>query len=281
MPENMVELRINEEKFQAPSTRLHLYDEITGNFNEVPIVCFFTSFVYPATLEDKDAEVLEDVLRTMDLKKGLILVLSSPGGYGLTAERIIKICRAYSGTGTYKVIVPGKAKSAATMICLGADEIIMGETSELGPIDPQIVYTVDENSEQRFSADAIIKSFEELFSEAIKTKGRIEPFLQQLNIYDYREIEEMRREVGLSEDIAIKALKSGYMKKISTARIKRNIKIFVDPKTVKTHGRPICYEEVRKTGLNATLIKHDDKKWNSVYELYARLNRVVSSDYTG
>jgi ClpP class serine protease len=36
------------------------------------------------------------------------------------------------------VVVPDQAKSAATLIALGADEILMGPASDLGPIDPQI-----------------------------------------------------------------------------------------------------------------------------------------------
>ncbi len=35
-------------------------------------------------------------------------------------------------------LVPRNAKSAATLICLGAKEIHMGVMSQLGPIDPQI-----------------------------------------------------------------------------------------------------------------------------------------------
>jgi hypothetical protein len=35
------------------------------------------------------------------------------------------------------VVIPRKAKSAATLLALGADEIHMGLMSELGPIDPQ------------------------------------------------------------------------------------------------------------------------------------------------
>ena len=46
----------------------------------------------------------------MDLEKGLILLISSPGGNGLAAERIINICRTYSKTGEYTVIVPGKSE---------------------------------------------------------------------------------------------------------------------------------------------------------------------------
>ncbi len=37
-----------------------------------------------------------------------------------------------------RIIVPHAAKSAATMISLAADEILMSDTSELGPIDPQV-----------------------------------------------------------------------------------------------------------------------------------------------
>jgi ClpP class serine protease len=122
----------------------------------------------------------------MDLSKGLAIVINSPGGLGLAAERIIQACRAYSGTGEYWAIVPGKAKSAATMICLGAKKILMGPTSELGSIDPQIQLETGEVC----SAYNIIKSYEELFGEAVNTKGHIEPYLQQLKNYDRKLIEE-------------------------------------------------------------------------------------------
>src|SRR6185312_469162 len=36
------------------------------------------------------------------------------------------------------VVVPEMAKSAATILALGAGEIVMGPTSDLGPIDPQL-----------------------------------------------------------------------------------------------------------------------------------------------
>ena len=38
----------------------------------------------------------------------------------------------------FLAVVPRRAKSAATLLALGADEIHMGLMSELGPIDPQI-----------------------------------------------------------------------------------------------------------------------------------------------
>jgi ClpP class serine protease len=64
-------------------------------------------------------------------KNGLALMIDSPGGDGLAAELIVNTCRAYSGTGDYWAIVPGSAKSAASIICMGAAKILMADTSQL------------------------------------------------------------------------------------------------------------------------------------------------------
>lgn len=62
------------------------------------------------------------------------------------------------------------------MICFGASKIIMGPTSELGPIDPQL--TIAEGDEiKRFSVYNVVKSYEDLFSRAVKEKGNLQPYL--------------------------------------------------------------------------------------------------------
>lgn len=69
--------------------------------------------------------------------KDVALMICSPGGSIEPAFQSSKLCKNYSAT-TFRVIVPRQAKSAATLIALGADEIHMGPLSQLGPIDPQI-----------------------------------------------------------------------------------------------------------------------------------------------
>lgn len=54
------------------------------------------------------------------------------------------------------VIVPDQAKSAATLLALGAHQILMGPTSDLGPVDPQ--FQLGEND--LVSAKAIIAAVE-------------------------------------------------------------------------------------------------------------------------
>lgn len=86
----------------------------------------------------------------------LDLILISPGGDGTAAETMLDLCRKYC-KGALRVVVPLYAKSAATLMALGADWIVMGETSELGPIDAQ-VYVVQDNQEQQVSADHFLRA---------------------------------------------------------------------------------------------------------------------------
>lgn len=70
-------------------------------------------------------------------KRDILLVVQSRGGSIEPAYLISKTCKRLS-LQNFVVVVPRKAKSAATLIALGADQIHMGLMSELGPIDPQI-----------------------------------------------------------------------------------------------------------------------------------------------
>lgn len=262
------------EENQGHETRRKLFSKLEMALGK-PVVSFFTSFNFPVMIEDADADMLEGVLQKIDLSKGLILLLSSPGGLSLSAERIINICRYYSKKDGYWVIVPNKAKSAATMICFGASKIIMTPTSELGPIDPQL--TTSENGiVKRYSVHNIVKSYEDLFSKAIKEDGNLQPYLQQLSNYDARDIEEYRAALSLSEDIAIRTLASGMMEGRSTDEIKNSIEIFLTPKSTKTHGRPIYYKDALSCGLNIELQDVNNEMWKLVYELYLRTNNFVS-----
>lgn len=68
--------------------------------------------------------------------KALLLILYSSGGLVESAYLISKCCQEYCKK--FVVVIPRQAKSAATLLAMGADEIHMGLMSELGPIDPQI-----------------------------------------------------------------------------------------------------------------------------------------------
>jgi hypothetical protein len=268
-------LRILNEQDQAHETRKEHFaglERVLGR----PVVSYFTSFRYPVSIEDSDADLLEGVLQGLDLSRGFALFVSSPGGDSLASERIINICRTYSDTGEYWAIVPGKAKSAATMICLGASRILMDPTAELGPIDPQLTMLKD-GVPQRFSAVNVVESYDDLFARAVRETGNLEPYMQQLANYDEREIKEFRASIELSEDIAIRTLATGMMKGAPEGEIKERIGTFLSLERTKTHGRPIYAEEALRCGLNVDVVDVRSKLWELVGELYLRTDTYVST----
>jgi hypothetical protein len=79
--------------------------------------------------------LLEELLFGTRPEGPVHLLLSSPGGDGEVAVRLIRALQSHCTELT--IIVPDMAKSAATIMCLGADHILMGPASDLGPVDPQ------------------------------------------------------------------------------------------------------------------------------------------------
>ncbi len=267
----MNELNQHEQK------RQDLLREIGGLVGRTA-VAFFTSFRYPVMIEEGDADMIEEVLQVTDLHDGLCLILDSPGGYALAAERIVRICREYSND-KFDVIIAKRAKSAATMITFGANKIYMTPTASLGPIGTQVLRKELEGELNQYSAHSIIKIYDELMESAINSQGHIEPYLQQLSRYDAVEIEELRTAEALAIDIATRWLKGGMLSKLTRKQIRGKISIFIKPEATKSHGRDIHYDQVQKCGLNVELIKRNTKLWRLCSEFYTRADHYVCSEY--
>lgn len=86
---------------------------------------------------EEHADRIYTALGRFPEKKDVLLVLGSRGGRIEPAYLISKNCKA-AAQNKFVVAIPRRAKSAATLLALGADEIHMGGMSELGPIDPQL-----------------------------------------------------------------------------------------------------------------------------------------------
>ena len=258
-------LMANSEHTQNHDMRKKLLHDLSDKF-EKPVITFFTSLHMHAPINDEDVFVMKDIVRTVDLSNGLVIMIESHGGYGLSAERIINLLRTLSGTGEYTALVPGMAKSAATMICLGANKILMNPASELGPIDPQI--TLDN---EPVSAHNAIRSYQSLFAGAENTQGRVEPFLQQLSSYNDAIVNNWEQECQLSEDIAVRCLHNGGMlNNIKEKDIKKKIGVFLFPDQTIVHARPIFYKEAKSCGLDIEEVDIRSDIGELIHELHVR-----------
>jgi len=84
----------------------------------------------------EDAQTIIAAIKETPPERPIDLILHTPGGLVLAAMQIARAVEAHAGKVT--VFVPVYAMSGGTLIALAADEIVLGEFSVLGPIDPQI-----------------------------------------------------------------------------------------------------------------------------------------------
>jgi hypothetical protein len=84
---------------------------------------------------DQIATIYEHLVR-LGHQERIDLFLYSPGGMTLAGFAIVNLIREFCDR--FSVLVPYRAMSCATLIALGADEIVMGRLGQLSPIDPSV-----------------------------------------------------------------------------------------------------------------------------------------------
>ena len=93
-------------------------------------------FAVSRHIDLEDAQTIIAALKDTPSGMPIDLVIHTPGGLVLAAMQIARAVEAHQAKVT--VYVPVYAMSGGTLIALAADEIVLGEFSVLGPIDPQI-----------------------------------------------------------------------------------------------------------------------------------------------
>lgn len=123
----------------------------------------------------------------LELKKGLAIVLDTPGGIIEVVERMVNAIRHHYSEVT--MIIPGRAMSAGTVFTMSGDRIMMDYFSCLGPIDPQI-----ERNGKLVPALSYLVQFERLKERSvlglITTAEMV--LLQQLDLAELHSFEEAR-----------------------------------------------------------------------------------------
>jgi hypothetical protein len=147
------------------------------------VVSYFTSdrgafppgFSLPALRTQLATEaqlLLYDQLRSLGKTDNLDLFLYTRGGEVDSVWPLVSVFREYA-LKQFATLVPFRAHSAGTLICLGADKIIMGEVAELSPVDPTTgnqfnpVDEVDKRTRKGISVEDVT-SYMELAKDSTK-----------------------------------------------------------------------------------------------------------------
>lgn len=135
-------------------SRLELYDKIKEH-RKHPLIVYVTSKrhgIESSMASDAIPYLIDQIQKIPKDTKHLDFLIVSYGGDPMVAWRIMSLLR--SAVDNVSVLVPQSAYSAATLIALGASEIIMHPYGHLGPVDMQI-QTVGERGMRHFSTEDI------------------------------------------------------------------------------------------------------------------------------
>lgn len=212
----------------------------------------------------RDLEGFREILSDLGADEEFDLLIESPGGETDVAESIISMFRRAGNS--FRAVVPGHAKSNATLLALAAESIVMLPSSEIGPIDPIIggrpanilVQTSQPDSEQ--------------------TNERI--------VYHTA-----RDAIAHTKKIATDLLNNGMMKDHDTAEIENTVEKLCqsEPESTTTgiereyysHSATICHDKAKKLKLSVTPLEFGDqleRRFVFLHAMYTQDCRNLSYD---
>ena len=259
--------------------KLEKHSGITG---KVGYLAFLCSEGISASIDSSDIPAIGDALLSLGEVDQLNLLINGPGGEGTVAEKIVELCRAHCKK--FRVVIPNRAKSAATLIALGSDEIVMGYCSEIGPIDAQVLVVVG-GVPRYVSAQSFIDSkasLEEEFKRAVKAKEDPRAILQQIASLDVTFIDHCGKLMDFGKEVARKYLTTYMFGKITppsrrNAMVEKVLKGLSSVGEFKVHGRMINANAAKNDlHLNVKLLGKADDLWRDLWQYYIRADVFMS-----
>lgn len=236
------------------------------------LICYVAGISAP--IERDDVVAFVDLLHNVRPNEGVDLLLHTPGGDGDATEKLIALIRKKCGTAKFRVVIPDYAKSAGTLVALGSDAICMSESSELGPIDPQVVRTDQSGNRSQFSVQCYLDAYRE-HKEALQKNpndvaaqimlGKLDPATVKL----YQAVRERARELGET------LLKRGMFRE--QGNWSNAVAELLDTSRWQSHAQMISYEDAQVLGLTVEPFESDSEEWQNYWQLYC-LQRLAISD---
>lgn len=203
----------------------------------------------------------------------LDLLLYSGGGIADDAFKLYKLCRQHVKV-KFSVLIPYKAKSAATLVAIGADELVMGPASEIGPVDPMIFVRLADGNVHLVPAHSI-KTGLQFFEDRVKERPENALLYAQLTDgLDPTVIGAYQRAIESAYQYAETLLGEGLLKN-NKSKISDTAKALSEK--YKSHAfvidRLIGREQY---GMN--IVDANETIWNSMWNIYNVMDFILSED---
>lgn len=209
---------------------------------------------------DADKNGLMTVIHKLDPKKGLDILLHTPGGETAATESIVDYLRSIFGT-NIRAIIPQLAMSAGTMIACACSEIVMGKQSSLGPIDPQF---------RGMPAHGVVEEFKQAYEEIKADPPKMAVWQPIIAKYTPTLVGECEKSIKWSNEMAREWLKTGMFKNDAKgdAKIHLIIEGLGSHALTLSHARHLSAQTCREMGLKVLFLEDDDKLQDAVLSVH-------------
>ena len=211
----------------------------------------------------RSVTLFEDLIYDADPRVDLHLLLYSPGGDGETAVRLVRAAQARCRELT--VIVPDIAKSAATLLAMGAHRILMSAVSDLGPIDPQ--FRMGGNL---IAAKDIIAAVDDAAEKVQEAPDTFPLYASLLSNVDGLEVQQARSALDRTEDLLSEALRSNPDRTEEEVENLRNC--LKEPLITRprSHSALFGVRDAINSGLPVEQVDLQSEHWQMIWRLWAK-----------
>jgi hypothetical protein len=222
-----------------------------------------------------DVVALYELLESLGRQETIHLFIKSSGGNGQSSLRLVNLLRQYCDR--LVALVPLECASAATMIALGANEILMGPMAYLTAVDTSLTHSLSpidrDNDRVSVSLDELTRVIR--LWEKNEGQEKENPY-QSLFAYVHPLV---IGAVDRAESLSIMLCKELLAYHIADASVAEQIANTLNSK-YPSHNYPVLMEEARRIGLKAdTMPAAVNTLLLELNELYSEMGQRATTDF--
>lgn len=251
---------VHASRYQRQSLIREIQD-LTGR----NLICYVSG--RNASIHREDTVGFMDLLHNVQPRSDVDLLLHTGGGDIDAAEKLISMVRRKVCDAKLRVVVPDYAKSAGTLMALGADAIVMSDSSELGPIDPQVVLTDGNGNRVQESVQNYLDAYYNHSKTLVEDPNNMTAQIMMKKL-DPTMVELFKSIVNRARHLAEGHLKMGMFRE--SGNWSAAVSALLDVHRWQSHGQMISWEDAQSTtiGLTVDYLDPRDPVWQKYWQLH-------------
>jgi ATP-dependent protease ClpP protease subunit len=215
-----------------------------------------------AEISKDDIVGFVDLLHNIPSGVPIDLLLHTVGGDIDAAEKLIRLVRARVGDeGEIRVIIPDLAKSAGTLLALGANTLVMSDSSEIGTIDPQVWLKDSQGNNICQSILSYLSAYRE-HAKALNVKPDDVVARTMMDKFDPNVVRKFQLMSQRARNLAEGLLKRRGLPFSEIAGA------LLDLDRWPSHGQMINWEDAKALGLDVNYLPPSDNTWQKYWLLH-------------